>query len=36
LYRRDPDGYRFLTSFDTRPDTEQQLLALEQAAKGQA
>lgn len=32
FYRRDPDGYRFLTSFETKPDTEQMLLALEQAA----
>jgi hypothetical protein len=32
FYRRDPDGYRFLTTFETKPDTEQQLLALEQAA----
>ena len=34
FYRRDPDGYRSLCSFSTKPDTEQLLLALEQAAKG--
>lgn len=34
FYRRDPDGYRSLCSFSSKPDTEQLLLALEQAAKG--
>ena len=34
FYRRDPDGYRSLCRFDSKPDTEQLLLALEQAAKG--
>lgn len=29
LYRRDPDGYRFVTGFDSRPDAEQQAEALE-------
>lgn len=28
LYRADPDGYRFVTRFDSRPDAEQQALAL--------
>jgi len=32
FYRRDPDGYRHVCSFSSRPDTEQQLLALEQSA----
>ena len=34
FYRRDPDGYRSLRSFSSKPDTEQLLLALEEAAKG--
>lgn len=29
LYRRDPDGYRFVTSFDLRPDAEQQAAAID-------
>ena len=32
FYRRDPDGYRHVCSFSSKPDTEQQLLALEQHA----
>lgn len=33
LYRRDADGYRSVCSFETRPDREQQLEALEEAAR---
>jgi hypothetical protein len=32
FYRRDPDGYRRIRSFESRPDREQQLEALEEAA----
>lgn len=32
FYRRDPDGYRNICSFESRPDREQQLEALEEAA----
>jgi len=32
FYRRDPDGYRSICSFGSRPDREQQLEALEEAA----
>ena len=32
LYRRDPDGYRRVCSFESRPDREQQLEALEKGA----
>jgi len=32
FYRRDPDGYRSICSFESRPDREQQLEALEEAA----
>lgn len=31
LYRQDPDGYRFVTRFETRPDAEAQAEALDQA-----
>jgi hypothetical protein len=33
LYRCDPDGYRSVTTFESRPDREQQLEALEEAAR---
>ena len=32
FYRRDPDGYRSICTFESRPDREQQLEALEEAA----
>lgn len=32
LYRQDPDGYRFVTRFETRPDQETLAQALEQEA----
>jgi hypothetical protein len=32
FYRCDPDGYRSICTFETRPDREQQLEALEEAA----
>jgi hypothetical protein len=28
LYRRDPDGFRFVSKFDHKPDAEEQALAL--------
>ena len=28
LYRRDPDGFRFVSQFDHKPDAEEQALAL--------
>lgn len=34
LYRLDPDGYRYVTRFDSKPDGEQQLEALEAAHRG--
>jgi hypothetical protein len=33
FYRCDPDGYRHVCSFETRPDREAQLEALEEAAR---
>jgi hypothetical protein len=33
FYRRDADGYRSVCSFEQRPDREQQLEALEEAAR---
>jgi hypothetical protein len=33
FYRLDPDGYRSVCSFDSRPDRERQLEALEEAAR---
>jgi hypothetical protein len=33
FYRRDPDGYRSVCSFEQRPDREKQLEALEEAAR---
>jgi Domain of unknown function (DUF1995) len=36
LYRRDPDGYRPVTTFDTRPDAEQQAEALQAGGVGRS
>jgi hypothetical protein len=32
LYRRDPDGHRFVASFELKPDAEQQAEALDAGA----
>jgi len=36
LYRRDPDGHRFVTSFEQRPDAEQQAAALDAGGVGRS
>lgn len=36
LYRRDPDGYRAVTSFEQRPDAEQQAEALQTGGVGRS
>jgi hypothetical protein len=36
LYRRDPDGYRPVTTFDSRPDAEQQADALQAGGVGRS
>ena len=36
LYRRDPDGHRFVTSFEQKPDAEQQAAALDAGGMGRS